>query len=102
MRARTSTRRDDTPTAAPRARTGRLARPLRAGLAALVGSVPALVIASSARAAGTTAGDDWTMGILALAFASMLLVLALLGDHLVAGLKQGLASRDNDRPRRDL
>jgi hypothetical protein len=59
----------------------------------MLGAVPALVIASSARAAGSTPADDWAMGLLALAFASMLLVLALLGTRLTRGLRQGAAAR---------
>ncbi len=83
---------------APRGRSRiRFAVPLRAGLAAMLGAIPALVIASSARAAGSTPADDWTMGLLALAFASMLLVLALMGTRLSKGLRQGIAARDGHR-----
>ncbi|MAA99070.1 MAG: hypothetical protein CMN87_19130 [Stappia sp.] len=63
----------------------------------MLGAIPALVIASSARAAGSTPADDWTMGLLALAFASMLLVLALMGTRLSKGLRQGIAARDGHR-----
>jgi hypothetical protein len=75
-------------TAKPR-RWRRLAIPMRAALVVAIGALPAIFIASSARAAGATAADDWTMGVLALAFGSMLLLLSMLARHMVQGLKDG-------------
>ena len=55
---------------------------------------------SLASAAGSAPGVDWTMGALALAFASMLLVLSLLAGQLLDGLRKGAAVRDGRREER--
>lgn len=79
-------------------RHSRFGKSIRAVAIAAIGSVPAVLIASSARAANTTAADEWTIGLLALAFGSMLIVLTLLGSRMTQGLRASLRQRDtNDR-----
>lgn len=79
-------------TKSPRSRFGRA---LNALTVAVLGALPALLIASSARASGSSFVEDWTMGVLLLAFGSMLVLVTMLGKR----LSQGLASAN--RPRSD-
>jgi hypothetical protein len=72
----------------------RIAKAARATALAVAGSIPAVLIASSARASGITAADEWAMGLLALAFGSMLVVLTLLGSRMTQGLRASLRERD--------
>lgn len=81
---------------------GRKAKGLRsrivhAAAIVLAGAVPALLIASSARAAGATPADDWAIGLLALSFGSMLLLLTVFARRLTRTLKASAARQDLNR-----
>ncbi|SDU28511.1 hypothetical protein [Stappia sp. ES.058] len=85
-----------------KAPSGRKAKGLRsrivpAAAIVLAGAAPALLIASSARAAGATPADDWTIGLLALSFGSMLLLLTVFARHLARNLKASAARHDLNR-----
>jgi len=55
-------------------------------LVMLGGTVPALLIASSARAASATPADGLAIGVLAAVFAAMLALLTLLARRIAGGL----------------
>jgi hypothetical protein len=83
-------------------RTDRTSKGLRSRIvhaAAIIfaGAVPALLIASSARAAGATPADDWAIGLLALSFGSMLLLLTVFARRLTRNLKASAARHDLNR-----
>ncbi|WP_029059050.1 hypothetical protein [Stappia stellulata] len=72
-------------------------RILHAAAIVLAGAAPALLIASSARAAGATPADDWAMGLMALSFGSMLLVLTVFARRLARTLTASAARHDLNR-----
>jgi hypothetical protein len=80
-----------------RRRSGtRSGKTLSALAIAVLGALPALLIASSARASGSLVVEDWTMGVLLAAFGSMLVLVTVLGKRLSHGLLASIRSRSND------
>lgn len=63
---------------------------------AILGALPALLIASSARASGSLVVEDWTMGALLAAFGSMLVLVTVLGKRLSHGLLASIRTRSHD------
>ena len=85
----------------PDRQTARKSRGLRsrivhAAAIVLAGAVPALLIASSARASGSLVVEDWTMGALLAAFGSMLVLVTVLGKRLSHGLLASIRTRSHD------
>ncbi|GGE86547.1 hypothetical protein H1W37_05900 [Stappia taiwanensis] len=60
---------------------------------ALIGAVPPALFASSARAAGTSVADDWTIGLLSLTFGAMLVVLTILAGQMSRNFQAGMRAR---------
>lgn len=80
-----------------RRRSGtRFGKTLSALAIAVLGALPALLIASAARASGSLVVEDWTMGVLLAAFGSMLVLVTVLGKRLSHGLLASIRSRSND------
>ena len=83
-----------------RSSRSRFGRTFNALAVAVLGALPALLIASSARASGSSFVEDWTMGVLLLAFCSMLVLVTMLGKRLSQGLASGSRLRSDARGER--
>lgn len=80
-----------------RTRSGtRFSKTFSALAIAILGALPALLIASSARASGSLVVEDWTMGALLAAFGSMLVLVTVLGKRLSHGLLASIRTRSHD------
>ena len=75
----------------------RFGKTLSALAIAVLGALPALLIASSARASGSLIVEDWTMGALLAAFGSMLVLVTVLGKRLSDGLLASIRTRSHDQ-----
>ena len=84
----------------PKRRPGRYFA--HAALVILAGTMPALLIASSARADTATPADGLTIGALAIAFTLMLLLLSLLARRITRNLTDAATRRSRLRTERAL